>query len=375
MRYLSTTGEFCFGGRPRPGFPLLLADNMEPVEPAQEYLTWKLLERGRHLSPLTWDAYGRRMWDYFSFLAANGFRWEDAGGPRSRDPITAYRDWSLGELQLDRSTVNARIRLVLDFYRWAAKRGLIDWGGHDAPLSLRSHREGMLSHLGRTAEQATSNLVTREWERSPEFLSLEQVRECRNACLTPGERLLFDLMVRVGLRASEARTFPVTYIKPVGKAHRGMIHLRLQPKHMELKFQKERVVDVPADLMEELHLYAGYERNRLSSASMTSSQVIVLNRDGHPFSRGTLIASFGRLSERVGYRVRPLMLRHSYAVHTLAALRRSAAFTGEPLLYVRDRMGHSSIQTTAIYLRQVEQLEGSLALAMDLEFSQLFGAS
>ena len=41
-------------------------------------------------------------------------------------------------------------------------------------------------------------------------------------------------------------------------------------------------------------------------------------------------------------------------------------------MYVRDRMGHRSVQTTMIYLKQIERLAGGDALAMMDAFDKLF---
>ena len=67
------------------------------------------------------------------------------------------------------------------------------------------------------------------------------------------------------------------------------------------------------------------------------------------------------LGERSGFPIRPLMLRHTYAIYTLLMLRTNPNFKGEPLMYVRDRLGHSSVQTTLVYLKQIERLSGGEA--------------
>lgn len=375
MRYLTSTDEFAYGGTSRPGFPLLVGNDMAPLQPAQDFLIWKLLGRGRRLSPLTWESYGRRLWDYFSFLAANGMRWNDVGQSPGESPVAAYRDWSLGELALDRATVNARVRLVTEFYRWAASNGPVALSEAQWLVHQPRHVDGVLAHLKSSVPGATSALAVKEWTKQPEFLTVEQIRRCFEALESDSERILFMLMCRVGLRACEARSFPARYVPLAGGAAGTMVAIRLQAKHMQLKFDKERVVDVPSDLMADMASYAAYRRRELEGRGGDKQQALVLNRDGVPYTRQALILAFQRLSKRVGFRVRPLMLRHSYAIHTLAALRRSTVFEGEPLLYVRDRLGHSSIQTTTIYLRQLDQLQGANALALDDALYRLYQAA
>jgi len=44
----------------------------------------------------------------------------------------------------------------------------------------------------------------------------------------------------------------------------------------------------------------------------------------------------------------------------------------EPLMYVRDRLGHTNVQTTMVYLDQIERLVGAEALSMMEEFDRLY---
>jgi integrase len=81
------------------------------------------------------------------------------------------------------------------------------------------------------------------------------------------------------------------------------------------------------------------------------------------------------IEKKVGFPVRAHMLRHTYGTYTLSALRKSSEFEGEPLLYVRDRMGHSDVQTTAIYLHLINQLDAQIVLAHEDELDRLFAAT
>jgi integrase len=154
-----------------------------------------------------------------------------------------------------------------------------------------------------------------------------------------------------------------------------MIEVRLEPRDMEIKFDKPRVVHVPYSLMESLHRYTLFERNRLASRSDVKARELILTVHGRAFGKDAVGDFCRSISKVVGHRVTALMLRHSYAIHTLMTLRASKIFRGEPLLYVRDRLGHSNVQTTMVYLRQIERLTGHVALAMAAEFDQVFGVA
>lgn len=100
------TADFLVAGRSFAGFPLLLDDDGWPMEPAHSFLWQTLITHGGVESTLTWEAYGRRLYDYFAFLAANQLQWDEAQKPHGLSVVTRYRDWSLGELALSPNTVN-----------------------------------------------------------------------------------------------------------------------------------------------------------------------------------------------------------------------------------------------------------------------------
>jgi integrase len=218
-------------------------------------------------------------------------------------------------------------------------------------------------------------MLMAEWVEEPAFLTAEQVRTARDAIRSTSLRLLFDLMVRVGLRSCEARTFPVAYVfdpsTRVDLRPGTLIDVRLNPKEMKIKFNKPRVVHVPYSLMEEMYAYSELERNaRLDPRN--PRRELILTTCSNPYSRQSLVKVISSISKEVRFPISPLMLRHSYAIHTLLFLRAHPEIQIEPLMYVRDRLGHSSVQTTMTYLRQIERLLGAEALAMMNEFDSLY---
>ena len=106
MRLVLATADLMVEGRSFEGFPLLLADDGWPLEPAQSFLWHALVTQGSIESKLTWEAYGRRLYDYFAFLSANGLAWDEDPKPHGLSVVARYRDWSLGELGLNPNTVN-----------------------------------------------------------------------------------------------------------------------------------------------------------------------------------------------------------------------------------------------------------------------------
>ena len=106
MKLLFSTRDLEIGGHPVENFPLLIDDDCMPLQPAQDFLLYTLLESGSARSKLTWEAVGRRLYDYFAFLSANGLSWDQTDAPPNALPLSRYRDWSAAELGLSPSTIH-----------------------------------------------------------------------------------------------------------------------------------------------------------------------------------------------------------------------------------------------------------------------------
>ena len=379
MRLIFTTPDFVYGGRARPRFPIILNDRMEPAQPFHAYLLHRLLGQGKALDVKTWEAYGRRLWDFARFLQANGLAWDQHFASHGQSVVRVYRDWQAHDLKLESSTINDRLQIVTDMYQWALERQLIDCLPFTRVEVTVQGLEHDLHHVtGGHQTSSRADVLLDEWEKDPAFLTAEQIKVARAAIRSTSQRLLFDLMARVGLRSAEARTFPLAYVfDPTTRSalKRGtLIDVRLDSMHMEIKFDKPRVVHVPYSLMEDLHAYTLFERNGLADP-LHQKREVILTSHGLPYSKESAVKVLGDLGRKIGFSIRPLMLRHSYAIHTLLLLRAHPEVKLEPLMYVRDRLGHRSAQTTMIYLRQIERLLGAEALVMMNEFDILYGVS
>lgn len=376
MRLVLTTADFIYAGRSRPGFPLILGDDMTPAQPFHAYLRWLLLERGKALDLKTWENYGRHVWDFARFLHANDLSWNQPFHSEGESVVRVYRDWQAQDLKLDPSTINRRLRIVTDFYRWAQERRMVErLPFRFSDVTVHSIEHDLAHATGGSRTVSRPDVLLGEWEKEPVFLTAEQIKLARSAIRSTSQRLLFDLMARVGLRSVEARTFPLAYVlDPATCSHLKpgtLIDVRLDPHHMEIKFDKPRVVHIPYSLMEDMHAYTQLERNR-SVKPEGNSMALLLTVNGNAYSKASALKVMRDLGRKVGFDIRPLMLRHSYAIHTLLLLRAHPDIKLEPLMYVRDRLGHKSVQTTMVYLQQIERLLSAEALSMVEEFDHLY---
>jgi hypothetical protein len=170
MRLVFATKDLALAGRSFEGFPLLIGSEGWPVEPAQSFLWHTLIESGEALSDLTWEAYGRRLYDYFAFLEANGLGWDEESPAHGLSALSRYRDWSSGELALDPGTVNNRLALIVRFYRWAKQRNLITVLPFGEKRVRVAQHSGLLSHIALPGAESTKvSVMVRDRKRLTKF--------------------------------------------------------------------------------------------------------------------------------------------------------------------------------------------------------------
>ncbi len=378
MRFVLADKNLEIAGRTYEGFPLLINDDGDAIQPAQTWL-WDILKSGRIQSQKTWESYGRAIYDFFGYVLAHKLDWMHPAPSGQSGAIEAWRDWSRGTLRLDVSTINQRLRIIVRFYEWAVKKGHIERIPFDYVAVQTNRLPGVLDHVDATrGKVATPDIMLGEKARSIKFLTTEQILVCHECLTNPTHRLMYELMVRTGIRQMECRTFPDNYVYDPSRrkdlSPEKKIRLDLDPRDMEIKYNKPRSIDVPYDLMEKLWAYTVRRRQSRANANRKGDMypTLFLTENGVPYEKDRYTGIFSALSKRVGFRVTPHMLRHSYATYLLWSLRKSKTFEGEPLLYVRDRMGHADVSTTSIYLHLINELEGHLILAHEDEIDRLF---
>ena len=378
MRLVFSTDKLVVGGRAFVGFPILLDNEMRAIVPAQDWL-WEVLASAKRSSPMTWQAYGRAMYDFFAYVLTNQVDWKSPPQPGYPSAIESYRDWSKNKVGLDASTINSRLRTITRFYSWAKKKGHVQYLPGEYETVRTSRQPGFLAHVDTTnGKVSTPAYMLRQERKQIGFLTKEQVQVCRDTLTNITHRSMFELMVRTGLRSMECRSFPESYVFDPGRRKdlnpKQMIRVTLKAGEMQTKYGVERDIDVPYSLMEALWAYKvrhrqGRENNQRAGVVYPN---LFLTEAGEPYPGSGLERVFEMLRKKVRFDVHPHRLRHTYATYLLWSLRKSKTFDGEPLLYVRDRMGHSDINTTTIYLHLINSLEGHLVLAHEDEIDALF---
>ncbi|PIB45228.1 integrase [Pseudomonas sp. 2822-15] len=377
MELVWGTEDFLIAGQPYRGFPILLWDSMESCTHANQFFRFYLL-RGDIGSEQSWPSTGRALYDYFSFLQAHDLDWRDVDRGEAKSLVAAYRDYCLMTCELARNTTRQRLTYICKFYEFALAKGWVKRlpFGHEERIVMREST--FLEHVDASGGKALVNdVMPRRHKPLPKFLSMSQTKSLLAVSDNPHHRIMIQLALRTGMRRNELATFPVAYVFDPDKAGRTERNLciRLDPfdgSGMETKGSKDRDIRISRKFMAELYRYVTKLRGERASLGK-DQKALLLNHLGEPYgsagkSLNRIISETGKL---VGVEVHAHMLRHTYATHTLVNLQRNPQKGVEPLVFLQRQLGHSSIQTTMIYLHLINEMADEAVLAYDDELNEM----
>ena len=177
-------------------------------------------------------------------------------------------------------------------------------------------------------------------EQLPEYLESHEIDALLRAASNPRARLLFLIEWRAGLRISEALAVETHDLsldtdRPTIRVRRGKgSRARIVPMHAELH----------AALTSALQFGNVGQDDRLVRASRSTADRWIKAAAARAEELGAIPP---------GRQISNQTLRHSYARHLLV--------NGIPINYLSRWLGHSSIQTTLVYLELVPDPTGSLS--------------
>ncbi len=381
MELIWATEDLVIAGRPYPGFPILLWDSMESCVPVNDFLRHYLL-RGTVGSTKSWPSTGFALYDFFSFLQANDIDWKYADRREGKSIVAVYRDYCLVDCKLARTTTRQRLHYICKFYEYAQTQKWVSGLPFSYEERTVKREVGFLAHVDASGGKVMANdLMPRVHRTLPKFLSSDEVRALRQAAENPHHRMMLNFGLNTGLRREEIATFPLAYIINPNKTdetektdrRKPNIRISLNPfdgHGMLTKGSKPRDIYVSHRFLSDLHHYVVHVRGERSSLSSIKSEPLFLNQFGEPFANdGKGIERIVRnIGKKVGIQVHPHMLRHTYATHTLVTMQRNRGDI-DPLVFVQRQLGHSSIQTTMVYLHLINELADSAVLAYDDELN------
>ncbi|MCB1865044.1 MAG: tyrosine-type recombinase/integrase [Chromatiales bacterium] len=310
------------------------------------------------------------MYDYFGFLEARNLDYRDCLYDNNHSIVATYRDWSIRQ-GLSPTTVNYRLRLILQFYRYAFQVGWVSRVPYDIDEVIVPRRKDFYAHFRKSAPtRGTPSVLMRETRPLLRLLSMDQIRSLMEGTMHhPTLNLILRLEIQTGLRKEEALSFPASSVINPAHDRRTLIPVELNPREMSVKGDRARRIDVPWSLMDRLWQYKLHERQaRLDQSGTMECKPLFITRFGHPYSVNSQSIN-AQIKRHLGF-VYQHMLRHSYATYTLISMKQHMD-VGNALMYLRDRLGHASVTTTEIYLHYVDMIEDRVLAAFQEEIDRL----
>jgi site-specific recombinase XerD len=255
------------------------------------------------------------------------------------------------------ATVEGILAAVIEFVRFGASRGWCEQVVADR-LSCRTELRFAPSGWDRgerTGRPVVNRRVVRRRrvQRPPITLTGEQVGALVDACSNSRDRFIVEALYATGLRLAELCGLRLSDLHLVpSAAHLGCqvtgahLHVLRREENENGALAKShwpRVVPVTKALV---RCHDAYRAERDSVPEATESDYLLVNLwrapHGRALSPDAVERLFVRLSDRVGFRARPHMLRHSFASEVAFA-------TKDPAL-VKELLGHASVASTDVYL-------------------------
>lgn len=252
--------------------------------------------------------------------------------------ISAFAD-HLRREEKSGATIEKYLRNVRDFAAWLAGEHVsaekaAEWKAH---LSEEAYRPATIN-----GAMAALNALFRflGWNIKTKYLTTQRrtFRDDSRELTKPEYKRLVSVAYRLGreqlalvmetICATGIRVSEVRYIT-VEAAHAGRTEIRLKGKI--------RTILLPSKLCRKLMKYA--QKNRIASGE------IFLAESGKPMSRNRIWGEMKRICREAGVesaKVFPHNLRHLFAATFYSVCR--------DIVHLADVLGHSSIETTRIYL-------------------------
>lgn len=255
------------------------------------------------------------------------------------------------------ATVDGILAAVVEFVRFGASRG---WcppavaGGLSSRVELRFVPAG-LDRGERTDRPVVQRRAVRRRrvERPPATLTVGQVGAVVDACANVRDRFVVEALYGTGMRVAELCGLHLAdlHLVPssahlgcqVAGAHLHVIRREDNENRALAKSAWPRVMPVTTELV---RCHNAYRFARDSVPAAVESDYLLVNLWRAPLGRAlrpdAVEELFVRLSAKVGFHVRPHMLRHSFASEV-------ALTTKDPAL-VKELLGHASVRSTDVYL-------------------------
>ena len=223
---------------------------------------------------------------------------------------------------------------------------------HYAPGSLRVAFNGIKFFYTHTCKRNWQTLWQVKIPNSktlPEVLTIEQVHQIIEAVKVERIAVYLWTVYSMGLRLEEGLNLQVGDID----AARGLVHVHRG------KGAKDRYVPLPSSTLQWLRQYWLTHRHPRLLFPAEGRDHKQASNAKNPMAKSTVQKPMKQIVDQIGFGKKICIhtLRHSYATHLLEA--------GVSLKVIQKYLGHSSLQTTMIYLHLTETAEADARQAIE----------
>ena len=215
---------------------------------------------------------------------------------------------------------------------------------HYAPGSLRVAFNGIrffYTHTCKRSWQTLRQIKIPNSKTLPEVLAIKQVHQIIDACTVERIAVYLWTVYSMGLRLEEGLNLQVGDID----AQRGLVHVHRG------KGAKDRYVPIPSSTLAWLRKYWLTHRHPRLLFPAQGRDHRQAPTAKNPMAKSTVQKTMKEIVDQIGFGKKICIhtLRHSYATHLLEA--------GVSLKVIQKYLGHSSLQTTLIYLHLTDSAE------------------
>lgn len=261
----------------------------------------------KNLTEKTLSVYGERLKDFQTFLTRKHIAFDDVRKITIQQYILDMKD------RVSDHTINGRIRALKTFFKFLATEELWD-------KSRPNPMEGV--SFVKTETKFKPVISQEDVERLLRVPNRKTFYGYRNFCMI---YLFWDSLIRLSellnLRVNDV-DFKAGTIRVMGKG------------------RKERMLPLGAKLLRHLHLYLNKQRAAIPG------DVLFCTNHGYPIQKRHLQHVLERIGKRAKVSVTPHLIRHSAASHL--------ALTGIPAFMLQRMLGHSSLNTTRMYIHLID---------------------
>ena len=339
--------------------PFLLNSQMRWEAEPNAFLTWLSVVNGKTSSARTWRSYAYQFADWLDFCERTDLDWRHA----TELNLATYRNILASESSpqtgrpLKRSTINHKLTVICQFYRFAQKKG---WLGalpfelettrlsHRSPVNLNPRVKTNAGSLGHTSLKLT------EGKEEINIPPRHEVRRFIKSFRNWRDQLMAEVMWLTGMRSAELCSLPLNALPE----NPGALEKETATVKITGKGQKQRAVLFPVRLLRSIEKYIHMERWRRVKSNGGSPGSVFVGRTGKPLQTSAINRVFSTNCKRTALHIWPHLLRHCYAGERLAYLQDIGA--PDPLKVVQMELGHAHMATTERYLHLTERMRSEV---------------